>query len=149
MEYEKYVELKKDVEIYFAKILNKRFKEYVEENFELRFEPDYQSHRLISDLLRKDGLDVHGMNVNMDGFQLLLEFHHEYRAIDNFPFTGLSVEFENDGNYHIYLSENSFEDEWTVHLEDTFRRYLVFNEEVFVEALNEMKNTHLMFVLKS
>jgi hypothetical protein len=149
MEYEKYVELKKDVEIYFAKIIKKRFKEYVEENFELRFEPDYQSHRLISDLLSKDGLDVHGMNVNMDGFQLLLEFHHEYQAIDNFPFSGLAVEFENDGNYHIYLSENSFEDEWTVHLEDAFRRYLAFNEKVFVEALNEMKNTHLMFVLKA
>lgn len=149
MEYEKYAELKKNVEIYFATNIKKRFQDYVSEKFELHFSPDYLSHRLISDLLRKDGLEVYGMNANMDGFQLLLDFNHDYLVIDDFPFTRLSVDFENDGNYSVYLGENSFDDDWTVHLEDEYRRYLVFNEDVFVKALSEIKNVHLMFVLKA
>jgi hypothetical protein len=149
MEYEKYAELKKDVEVYFAKIIKKRFKEYVVQNIELQFCPDYLSHRLVNDLLSKDRLEVYGMNANMDGFQLLLDFSHEYQAIDNFPFTRLIVELENDGNYSVYFGENSFEDEWNVHLEDESRRYMVLDEEVIVKALNDTKNTHLFLVLKS
>ncbi len=149
MEYEKYSELKKETEIYFAKIIKKRFQEYIAENYELHFAPDYLSHRLISDLLSKDGFEVYGMNANMDGFKLLLDFNHDYLAIDNFPFTRLSVDFENDGNYSIYLGENSFDDEWTVHLEDEYNRYRMLKEEDFSFTLKEMKNTHLVFILKS
>lgn len=149
MEYEKYAELKKDVEIYFAKIIKKRFQEFIEQEYELHFAPDYLSHRLISDLLSKDWLEVYGMNANMDGFQVLLDFKHDYLAIDNFPFTRLCVDFENDGNYSVYLSENSFDDDWTVHLEDEYSRYRMLKEEDFVYTLNEMKNTHLVFILKS
>jgi hypothetical protein len=149
MEYEKYSELKKETEIYFAKIIKKRFQEYIAENYELHFAPDYLSHRLISDLLSKDGFEVYGMNANMDGFKLLLDFNHDYLAIDNFPFTRLSVDFENDGNYSIYLGENSFDDEWTVNLEDEYNRYRMLKEEDFSLTLKEMKNTHLVFILKS
>lgn len=149
MEYEKYAELKKDVEIYFAKIIKKRFQEFIEREYELHFAPDYLSHRLISDLLSKDGLEVYGMNVNMDSFQVLLDFKHDYLAIDNFSFTRLNVDFKNDGNYSVYLSENSFDDDWTVHLEDEYSRYRMLKEEDFVYTLNEMKNTHLVFILKS
>lgn len=149
MEYEKYAELKKDVEIYFAKIIKKRFQEFIAEKYELHFAPDYESHRLISDLLRKDGLEVYGMNANTDGFQLLLDFNHDYLAIDNFIFSRLCVDFENDGNYSVYLGEDSFDDDWTVHLEDEYSRYRMLNEEDFVFTLNEMKNTHLIFILKS
>ena len=149
MEHEKYAELKKDLEIYFAQIIKNRFQAYVSDNFELHFTPDYLSHRLISGLLLKDGFEVYGMNANMDGFQLLLDFSNEYQSIENFPFTRLAVDFENDGNYSVYLGENSFDDEWTLHLEDEYRRYLVINEEVFVKTLSEIKNTHLYFVLKA
>jgi len=149
MEYKKYDELKKDVEIYFAKIIKQRFQEYVTKNFELHFAPDYLSHRLINDLLRKDGFEVYGMNANMDGFLLLLDFSYEYQSIDNFSFTRLAVEFENDGNYSVYLGERSFDDEWNVHLEDEYSRYHMLKEEVFVKALSDIKNTHLMCVLKA
>lgn len=149
MEYEKYAELKEDVEVYFAQIIKKRFKEYVIENFELQFAPDYVSHGLINDLLRKDGFEVFGMNANKNGFQLLLDFSDEYQSIDNFCFTRLTVEFNRDGGYSVYLGENSFKYEWTVHLEDEFNRYYLLNEEVFVETLSEIKNTHLIFVLQA
>jgi len=149
MEQEKFVELKKDVEVYFAKNIKKRFKEYVEENSELHFEPDILSHRLISDLLKSDGFDVYGMNANMDGFQLLLDFCHEYLTIDNFPFTRFAVDFNNDGNYSVYLGEDSFEDEWTVHLDDEYNRYRNLNEADLIDTLNEIKHTHLVLVLKS
>jgi hypothetical protein len=149
MEYEKYAELKNEIEIYFAKNIKKRFQEFIAEKYELHFAPDYLSHSLISDLLSKDGLEVYGMNVNMDGFQVLLDFNHDYLAIDNFPFTRLSVDFKNDGNYSVYLGENSFDDDWTVHLEDEYSRYRMLKEEDFLYTLNEMKNTHLVFILKS
>ena len=149
MEYKKYDELKKDVEIYFAKIIKQRFQEYVTKNFELHFSPDYLSHRLINELLRNDGFEVYGMNANMDGFLLLLDFSYEYQSIDNFSFTRLAVEFENDGNYSVYLGERSFDDEWNVHLEDEYSRYHMLKEEVFVKSLSDIKNTHLMCVLKS
>jgi len=149
MEYEKYAELKKDVEIYFATQIKKRFQEYVSENVELHLAPDYLSHRLVSDLLSKDGLEVYGMNANMDGFQLLLDFSYDYQAIDNFPFTRLIVELKNDGNYSVYFGENRFEDEWNEHLEDEYSRYLKFDEAVIVKALNDTKNTHLFLVLKA
>ena len=149
MERVKYTELTKGLENYFAKIIKKRFKEYVEENNELSFVPDYLSHIFLDDLLRNDGFDVYGMNTNSDGFQLLLNFNHHYLAIDNFPFTRLSVNFENNGNYSIFLSKRSFDDEWTVNLEDEYLRYLNFNEVDFTKTLSDIKNTHLMLVLKS
>ena len=149
MEHEKFVELKKDVEVYFAKIIKKRFKEYVDENQELSFVPDILSHRLISDLLKNDGFDVYGMNANMDGFQLLLDFCHDYLSIDSFPFTRFAVDFNNDGNYSVYLGEDSFEDEWTVHLDDEYNRYRNLNETDLIDTLNEIKHTHLVLVLKS
>ena len=149
MDYEKYAELKKDLESYFATIIKKRFQEYVSKNFELHFAPDALSHRLIDDLLRKDGFEVYGMNTNMDGFLLLLDFCHEYQSVDNFCFTRLVVEFNNDGNYSVYLGENSFNKEWTVYLEDEFKRYHFSDEHVIVETLNGLKNTHLFLVLKA
>ena len=100
-------------------------------------------------MLRKDGFEVYGMNANMDGFLLLLDFSYEYQSIDNFSFTRLAVEFENDGNYSVYLGERSFDDEWNVHLEDEYSRYHMLKEEVFVKALSDIKNTHLMCVLKA
>jgi hypothetical protein len=149
MNYEKYAELKTDIEIYFANIIKKRFQEYVAKNSELHFEPEIFSHRLINDMLRKDGFEVFGMNANMDGFQLLLDFSYEYKSIDNFPFTRLVIEFENDGNYSVYLGEKSFKDEWTIDLEDEYKRFLLMDEQVFREALNAFKNTHLILILKS
>ena len=149
MEYEKYTELIKDVEIYFAKIIKNRFKEYIDKHYSLHFAPDIQSHQLIGDLLENDGFDVFGMNVNMDGFQLLLDFKSEYLNIDNFLFTRLVVDFNNDGNYTVYLDESSFDDDWTAYLEDDWDRYYSMNEVDLVRVLNDIKKLHLMLMLKN
>ena len=149
MEYEKYAELKRDVEVYFAEIIKQRFCEYVDENTSLHFSPDAQSHNLISDLLRNEGFDVFGMNINMDGFQLLLDFRHDYLMIENFPFTRLLVDFSNDGNYSVYLDENSFDDDWTTYLADDWKRYYTMKENDLVKVLSDRKNTHLTLRLKS
>jgi len=89
------------------------------------------------------------MNVNMHGFQLLLNFVQEYQSIDNFPFTRIAVDFENDGNYSVYLGEKNFEGDWNVHLEDEFKLHLVLNDDVIEKALDEFKKTHLIFLLKA
>ena len=149
MEYEKYSELKKDVEVYFAEIIKQRFYDYVDKNISLHFAPDIQSHRLISELLWDDGFDVFGMNVNMDGFQLLLDFRLDYLKIENFPFTHLLVDFSNDGNYSVYLGEDSFDEEWTTHLEDDWSSFSLMNEIDLTKVLRDMKNTHLALRLKS
>ncbi|MGV0981234.1 MAG: hypothetical protein ACOYB0_02605 [Polynucleobacter sp.] len=148
MEFEKYAELKKDVEVYFAEIIKKRFQDYVSNNFEFHFAPDAQSHNLISDLLRDDGFEVFGMNANMDGFELLLDFRNAYLEIDNFAFTRLSVYFNNDGNYSVYLDESSFDDEWETYLEDDWKRYYRMEEAELVKVLSDMKNMHLTLQLK-
>lgn len=148
MEYERYVALKKNNEVYFADIIKSRFKSYIEDNFELEFCADYMSHRLFDDLLKNDGLKVFGMNVNMDGFQLLLDFDGEYLNADNFPFSRMAVDFSNDGNYSVYLDVNSFDEEWTVYLEDDFNLYYKMTEDELQKALNDMKNAHLMLQLK-
>ena len=88
------------------------------------------------------------MNVNMDGFQLLLDFSHDYLSVDNFPFTRLAVDFNNNGNYSVYLGESSFDNDWSVHLEDEFNRFRTLSEPEFISTLNEIKNTHLMLKLK-
>jgi hypothetical protein len=149
MEYSKYAALKKDLEIYFSKIIKGCFKDYFEQNYVFEFSADFQSHRLISELLEKHGFEVYGMNVNMDGFQLLLDFSYDYLSVDNFPFTRLAVDFKNDGNYSVYLGESSFDDDWSVHLEDEFNRFWTLSEPEFINTLNEIKNTHLMLKLKS
>jgi hypothetical protein len=148
MEYEKYVELKKDVEVYFAAIIKRRFNEYIDKNLSLHFAPDTQSHRLISELLWDDGFDVFGMNANMDGFQLLLDFRIDYLSIEELPFTRLLVDFSNDGNYSVYLDENSFEDDWQTHLEDDWKRFYDMEESQLLRVLKDMKNIHLALELK-
>jgi hypothetical protein len=148
MEYSRHAALKKDIEIYFSKIIKKSFKDYFEKNYIFEFSVDFQSHRLISELLKKHGFKVYGMNVNMDGFQLLLDFSHDYLSVDNFPFTRLAVDFNNNGNYSVYLGESSFDDDWSVHLEDEFNRFRTLSEPEFISTLNEIKNTHLMLKLK-
>ena len=54
MEYNEYVETKRDVENYFANIIKSRFKTYVDENFEFDIRVDYLTHREIENLLRDD-----------------------------------------------------------------------------------------------
>lgn len=147
MEYEIYAKLKSDLENYFAKIIKDRFEQYVSENFELTISADYETHRLIKNLLKKDGLDVFGMNVNMDGFQLLLDFKHQYQQIEGFPFTRMSVDLINDGDYNVYLSADSFDDDWTIFLEDQFQRFKNLNKETFEKIVNETKQVHLMMIL--
>lgn len=149
MELEKYIELKKDLEIYFSNIIKARFKEHVDEHIEFTITPEYLTHKIISKFLKRDGLDVYGMNVNMDGFELLLDFEYDYTSLTNFPFTRLKVDFENNGNYSVYLDEASFNDEWTIHLEDHYKRYLNMNEVDFSNSINEIKKTHLLLILKS
>jgi hypothetical protein len=148
MDYERYAALKKDLEVYFAEIIMKRFRNYVEEHTELHFAADFLSHELISDLLSVDGFSVYGMNVNMDGFEVLLDFHHDYMAIQNFLFTRVSVDFRNDGNYTVYLSEKSFNTDWSVHFHDEFARYTRISETEFQRLLDDVKNIHIKRVLK-
>ena len=147
----KYATFKKNVEMYFSKIIKGSFKEYFEENYESDFElsPDFHSSELINKLLEKHGLEVYGMNANIDGFQLLLDFKHDYLSIDNFTFTRLAVDFKNDGTYSVCLGEDSFDDDWTVHLKDECNCCLSLNEEEFSNTLNEIKNMHLVMMLKS
>ena len=148
MDQAKYIELKKELEIYFSNAIKRSFKEYTEENSEINFCADYTSQRLIDEILEKDGFEVYGMNVNMDGFRLLLDFKYEYKKIDNFIFTRLSVDFNNDGNYSIYLNENSFDDEWNGYIEDEFLRYRNMSQVDFEKLLVNIKKTHLMLMIK-
>ena len=150
MEREKYFELISEFEIYFAEIIKKRFKEYVDESLEsnIHFAPDIQSHDLIQELIEGDGFEVYGMNVNMDGFQLLLDFKHDFQKIENFIFTRLAVDFKNDGNYSVYIGNDSFDNEWTANLEDAFHRYRDMTEDDFEKLLHDIKKTHLMLLLK-
>jgi hypothetical protein len=148
MEQATYFELKKELEIYFSNAIKRSLKEYAEENFELNFCADYTSQRLINGILEKDGFEVYGMNVNMDGFRLLLDFKYEYNKIENFIFTRLAVDFNNDGNYSIYLNENSFDDEWNSYIEDEFLRYRNMSQVDFEKLLVNIKKTHLMLMIK-
>ncbi len=149
MDFQKYSELKKELEKYFANVIKERFRELIKENFDFTITADYLTHRAIENVLKNDGLDVYGMNVNMDGFQLLLDFDSQYLSINNFPFTRLVVEFENDGNYSVFLDEDSLNDEWIVNLEDYYKRYLNTNETDFLIALKEIEQIHLVMRLKS
>ena len=115
MDYSEYIEIKRDVENYFANIIKSRFKKYVDENFEFDIRVDYITHKQIEDLLKDDGFDVFGMNANMDEFKLLLDFGMPYMQSESLPFTRVSITLNNDGNYGVYLGESSFDDDW--HLE--------------------------------
>ncbi len=150
MEYQDYTKLKSELEVYFASAIKNRFKEHFSKTFEqhLIISADYPTHRLIDELLEQDGFEVHGMNINMDEFQLLLNFSHDYLQIEKFPFTRLSVDLSNDGNYNVYLGTDSFDDEWQIHLEDEYQRYRTTEKDEFENILNEIKKVHLMLLLK-
>jgi hypothetical protein len=148
MEYSEYVEIKSDIEHYFANIIKSRFKTYVDENFEFDIRVDYLTHRQIEDLLRDDGFEVYGMNANMDEFKLLLDFGNPYLQSQTLPFTRVSIALNNDGNYGVYLDVNSFEDDWHIEFDDDFRRYLKMTKEDLQSAIKSIKDTHLMLMLK-
>jgi len=148
MEYSEYVEIKRDVENYFANIIKSRFKTYVDENFEFDIRLDYLTHREIEDLLRDDGFDVYGMSANMDEFKLLLDFGNSYMQSQTLPFTRVSITLNNDGNYGVYLGENSFDDDWDIEFIDEFQRYLKMSKEDLQSAIKLIKDTHLMLMLK-
>jgi len=148
MDYKTYESLKSQLEDYFAQIIMNRFNEDFSNNFEFHISADYATHRRIDELLEQDGLDVFGMNVNMDGFQLLLNFNHDYLRIDKFPFTRLSVDLSNDGNYSVYLNSDSFDNKWQIHIEDEFQRYRTTDENEFQRILEDIKKVHLMLLLK-
>lgn len=86
--------------------------------------------------------------MRLDGFQLLLDFKHDYQKIENFIFTRLAVDFKNDGNYSVYIGNDSFDNEWTASLEDAFHRYRGMTEDDFEKLLRDIKKTHLMLLLK-
>lgn len=148
MEYNEYVETKRDVENYFANIIKSRFKTYVDENFEFDIRVDYLTHREIENLLRDDGFDVYGMSANMDEFKLLLDFGNPYMQSQTLPFTRVSITLNNDGNYGVYLGENSFDDDWDIEFIDEFHRYLKMPKEDLQSAIKSLKETHLMLMLK-
>ena len=61
----------------------------------------------------------------------------------------MAVDFNNDGDYSVFLNEDSFEDDWIAHLEDSFECYHTMNEADLVRVLSDMKNIHLALLLKS
>ena len=148
MDYSEYIEIKRDVENYFANIIKSRFKKYVDENFEFDIRVDYITHKQIEDLLKDDGFDVFGMNANMDEFKLLLDFGMPYMQSQTLPFTRVSITLNNDGNYGVYLGESSFEDDWYLEFEDDFHHYLKMTKEDLQSAIKTIKDTHLMLMLK-
>lgn len=148
MDFSEFRIAKQETEKYFANIIKSRFQTYVAENFELDISVDYMTHALINDLLKGDGFEVFGMNANMDEFKLLLDFDHPYLRIENFPFSRISVSLKNDGNYSVYLGENSFEDDWHIDFEDDFHRHHMMSKEELQNILKEMKDVHLMLLLK-
>ena len=148
MDYSEYIEIKRDVENYFANIIKSRFKKYVDENFEFDIRVDYITHKQIEDLLKDDGFEVFGMNANMDEFKLLLDFGMPYMQSESLPFTRVSITLNNDGNYGVYLGESSFDDDWHLEFEDDFHRYLKMTKEDLQSAIKTIKDTHLMLMLK-
>ena len=147
MQYEKYNELKTEIEIYFADIIKNKFKNHFQEENKFTIIPDIQSHRQIRKLLSNDGLILYGMNVNTDNFELLFNFKKYYCDIENFFYTRLFVTFENHGNYSVYLNEASFERSWDVHLEDQYNKSLQLSEEDFLKVISGTKNMHLFKLL--
>ena len=149
MEYSEYSEIKRDVENYFANIIKSRFKTYVDENFEFDIRVDYITHQQIEDLLKDDGFDVFGMNANMDEFKLLLDFGSPFLQSQNLPFTRVSITLNNDGNYGVYLGENSFDDEWHIEFEDFYHSYRKMTKEDLQIAIKSIKDVHLLLMLKN
>lgn len=149
MKYERYLELKRDLESYFSTVIKERFKHEVEENMGLDIAADFATHELVEKLLGSDGFDVYGMSVNMDRFQLHLEFNHEYKSRCTIPFSYVSVDFVNDGNYSVDLDSDCFERDWTVNLEDGWLSLEKVSEDEFVELLENIRKSHLLVRLKN
>lgn len=148
MNRDEYIKEKKDIEDYFSEIIKTRFKNYVGENYEIDLCADYDTHERINNILRHDGFEVYGMSVNMDGFELQLDFGIDYMQVDDFPFTRLTVMFANDGEYSVSLNDDAFSGEWEVTAEDIFHRYTSMTTQQLQDVIKGIKQTHLAYLLK-
>ena len=148
MNLNQYKNEKQDIENYFSKEIKSRFKNYVDENYEIDLCADYETHEKINNILKNDGFEVYGMNINMDGFYLHLDFGENYAEIEGFPFTRLIVSFSNDGNYNVSLDEDAFSSPWEVIFEDAFDNYTAMTPQQLKDMIQEIKKVHLSYLLK-
>ena len=139
---------KQDIENYFSEQIKSRFKNYVDENYAIDLCADYETHEKINEILKSDGLEVYGMNINMDGFYLQLDFGTGYMEIDDFPFTRITVAFSNDGNYNVSLDEDAFSSPWEVTFEDAFDNYTAMTPQQLKDMIQEIKKMHITQLLK-
>lgn len=148
MEYASHEIIKKDLEEYFGKIIKSRFKEYFDKSIEFDISVDYSTHRVIDDLMHADGFEMFGMRATMDDFQIYLNFNSEYQLIKKFPFSRLVLCLENDGNYHVFLTERAFEREWEIFIEDDFKSCFLMSKDELQVVADDIKKTHTMLMIK-
>jgi septum formation topological specificity factor MinE len=147
MDYIQYNKLRGELEDYFLTIIKDRFDNYISQNFQLVVTVDYETHLVIEDLLKNDGLDVYGMNANNTDFRLLLNFGSPYFDPVLLPFTRIEVILSSDGNYNAHLSSSNL-NQLQVELVDDYNRYVKMTEDEVKESISFIKNTHLVLKLK-
>jgi hypothetical protein len=63
-------------------------------------------------------------------------------------FRSLTLCLENDGNYHVFLTERAFEREWEVFIEDDFKSSFLMSKDELQVVADDMKKTHTMLMMK-
>jgi hypothetical protein len=75
---------------------------------------DRQTKDALNNVLRNYGLDVYSIAVTIDGFEVTFNFEASHWQIDGFPYSSVSIRFEENCEFatQIYLDSPSDIDVW-------------------------------------
>ncbi len=112
-----------------------------------RLDVTLRTAELLNAAMTKHGLEVYGMAVTPDEFEITFELGQHYLDIPGLPIRYCRITFANDGDYQVYLDEDDLESELFVSVEDGIFNFAKCSEAEKAGFVDEIKKVHMLYLL--
>lgn len=111
---------------------------------------DYETHSRINDIVEGLDLSVYGMAITPSEFAITFYLCGSYQLIDSTQRPNYCrINFQNDGNYYFYLTENDLKKDWYLSITDVFFNPKTVPEDVMNDCLTQLNHTLLLKILSN
>lgn len=136
-----------ELKLFFQEQIRNELSTLVREYGGFTVDATYRSVAVLDGAMYKHGLEVYGMAIRPDEFEITFELGHDYLQIPNLPVRYIQIAFSNDGNYHVDLDEDELEDDLQISFDTSIYSFSKCSEEEKEWFVDEIKKVHFQYVL--
>ena len=125
------------------------FKKAIIDDNEIEIAADYNTHSGVDEIIKGYGLSVYGMAITPSEFTITFEFGIPFSTTRYQGPRYCKIQLQNDGNYHLSLTEESLEDNWYLSVQDDCFNIRTLDEKNMMQAIDELNKVLFLLILSN